>query len=68
LPNNKEYAKCKPVYKTFKGWNEDISKISTYSKLPVNCKKYVSFIKNELHTPISYISVGNDRIKTIRWN
>jgi adenylosuccinate synthase len=66
LPNNKEYAKCQPIYKTFKGWTEDITKIAKYADLPTTCKQYVSYIKKELGVPITYISVGNDRIRTIR--
>ena len=30
----KETYRCKPIYKTFKGWNEDISKCKTYDELP----------------------------------
>ncbi|MDR0739692.1 MAG: adenylosuccinate synthase [Mycoplasmataceae bacterium] len=66
LPNNNEYAKCKPIYKTFKGWKEDITKINSFNKLPKNAQTYINFLSKSLVTPITYISVGNDRVRTIK--
>jgi adenylosuccinate synthase len=34
--------------------------------LPVNARAYINYLSKELEVPITYISVGNDRIKTIR--
>lgn len=65
LPDNTEYAKCKPIYKTFKGWKTDISKIRKYADLPSGCKKYLDFISKTVDTPISFVSVGSDRTQTI---
>lgn len=65
LSDELEYKKCKPVYKTFKGWKEDITKITNYNKLPLSCKKYIEFISKELKIPIKYVSVGNNRKQTI---
>jgi adenylosuccinate synthase len=66
VPNDKEYAQCKPIYKTFKGWSEDITHTTKYNKLPINAQKYVSFVAESLGIPITYISVGNDRVRTIK--
>lgn len=65
LSNNNEYAKCQPIYKTFPGWTQDITLIKKFSDLPANAKKYINFLQKELQTPITYISVGNDRNSTI---
>lgn len=48
-------------YKTFEGWDEDISNIREYDELPDNAKKYVQFIEDYLETPVSWIGVGADR-------
>lgn len=61
-----ELAKVKPVYKTFKGWDEDISGIKKYSQLPKNSQVYFKFIESYLGLPIKYISTGSDRNETIR--
>ena len=56
---------AKPVYKEFKGWTEDISKMSTYDELPETCKEYIQFIEEFTGVRVSMISVGPDRINNI---
>ena len=36
-----EFARAVPVYETFPGWDEDISKARTLEELPANCRDYV---------------------------
>lgn len=55
----------KPVYETFAGWKQDISKINIFDKLPENCKKYINFVERFLNLKITRISVGSDRLETI---
>ncbi len=54
-----------PVYETHKGWNEDITQIKEYDKLPKNAKKYLERLETLLECPISIVSVGPDRHQTI---
>lgn len=54
-----------PVFKEFKGWKEDISKIDVYDQLPAEFKDYLNYIENEVKVPIKIISVGPDREQTI---
>jgi adenylosuccinate synthase len=56
-----ELFKLKPVYKKFAGWEEDITRIKSYNKLPANCKKYVDFIEKFLGVPVGMVSVGAER-------
>ncbi|MCX6792276.1 MAG: adenylosuccinate synthase [Candidatus Gottesmanbacteria bacterium] len=56
-----ELAKLTPVYKTFKGWREDISGIRKFNKLPKNCQTYLRFIETFLGIPLGIISVGAER-------
>ena len=56
---------CKPIYKTFKGWDEDISSVKSFDELPLNAKNYINFIENELNVPIDVFSVGPDKLQTI---
>lgn len=60
-----ELKKLKPVYKSFKGWNEDISKIKKFKDLPKTCKEYILFIEKFLKVSIKIVSVGPDRKETI---
>ena len=45
LPFDLNSENIKPIYKSFKGWTEDISKISKDSDLPIELHNYVSFIE-----------------------
>jgi len=54
-----------PVYKKFKGWEKDISNISSLNKLPPELINYVEFIENEVNVPIRIISLGPDRKQRI---
>jgi adenylosuccinate synthase len=35
-------ANLKPIYETYEGWGEDISKVRSFSELPLNAQKYVA--------------------------
>jgi adenylosuccinate synthase len=65
LPFNIEEENVKPLYKTFKGWAQDISKGKTFGELPAELKDYISYIEDYLQVPIQVVSVGPDRTQTI---
>ena len=54
-------GKIKPLYKVFKGWSEDLSRIQSLKQLPAEAKEYIDFISSELNTPIDVISLGPSR-------
>jgi adenylosuccinate synthase len=56
-----ELSRVKPVYRTFPGWEEDISKIKKYQDLPKNCRKYLEFMESFLEVSISIVSTGAER-------
>lgn len=55
------YGRCKPVWKIFDGWTEDISQIRNYEDLPENCRKYVEFVEEYTKTSVSLVSVSPER-------
>ena len=55
----------KAIYRVFKGWKQNISKINIFEDLPENCKIYINFVQNFLNLKITRISVGADRKETI---
>jgi len=61
----KELAKCEPVYEEFDGWDEDISDIRDYNKLPEKAKIYLSRIEELVGVKIKLIGVGKEREQTI---
>jgi len=54
------------VYKTVKGWNEDISKARSFGELPAQAKEYVKMIEDAAGVPVKWIGVGPEREATIR--
>ncbi|MDQ1690510.1 MAG: adenylosuccinate synthase [Pseudonocardiales bacterium] len=60
-----EFAKAVPVYETFPGWDEDISKARTMEDLPANARDYVHAIEVMIGARISVIGVGPGRDESI---
>lgn len=65
LPYNIEPENVTPIFVEKKGWNNDLTGMTTYEELPVEFKEYIAFIEKELEVPIKVISVGPDRTQTI---
>ena len=65
LPYNLSAEDLRPIYKSFKGWSEDISKITEFDKLPQNLKDYITFIEDFVEVNVKIVSVGPDRKETI---
>lgn len=63
--NEKELSESTPVYETFKGNFEDISKVRKYVDLPDSAKKYIERIEEFVGVPIKYIGVGAGREEMI---
>ena len=61
FPTTPSLKKCKPVYKTLKGWHCDIKGIRKYEDLPQETKDYVEFIEKEIGHPITMVSNGPER-------
>ena len=65
LPYNIEAENVTPIYKSFKGWQADLTGMTTYDELPAELKTYIQFIEDGLEIPIKIVSVGPDRKQTI---
>lgn len=56
-----ELVQAKPVYLEMPGWQEDITGIREYGKLPPAAQAYVEKIEQLVQHRIAYISVGPER-------
>ncbi|MGZ4158301.1 MAG: adenylosuccinate synthase, partial [Bacteroidia bacterium] len=54
-----------PVYTSLKGWNQDLTGLSSPEQMPEALNEYISFIEREVGVPISIVSVGPDRTQTL---
>ncbi len=66
FPYNIEEGIVEPVYTKFKGWNTEISQITTKDDFPKELKNYIKFIEDKLEVPISIVSIGPKRTSTIK--
>ncbi len=58
-------AHVTPVYETLPGWDEDITGVTEWDKLPKACRDYVCRIEEFTGVRISLVSVGPERDQTI---
>jgi adenylosuccinate synthase len=65
LPYNIEEENVTPIYTEFKGWQADLTGLTTFESLPKELKDYIEFIEKEVEVPIKIVSVGPDRKQTI---
>ncbi len=54
-----------PVYEEVPGWNEDLTKLTSYDDAPEALKSYVRYLEQKLEVPITVVSVGPDRTQTL---
>lgn len=54
-----------PVYKSFKGWKQELDNVKSFEEFPDTLADYVKFIEKETGVPVTIVSVGPDRSETI---
>ncbi len=65
FPYNIETENVTPIYKELKGWQADLTGMTSYDQLPIELKEYIRFIEDYIEVPIKIVSVGPDRKQTI---
>ncbi len=61
----KDVEKCIPIYIELPGWDEDITKTTKFSDLPLNTQRYLNKINELTGVDLGIFSVGPDRTQTI---
>ncbi len=64
-PSLQILEQCKPVYLDFLGWEEDLTQVKSYSRLPSNARRYIEGIEEVSGVPVGLVSVGPRRDQTI---
>ncbi|MBE9116994.1 adenylosuccinate synthase [Lusitaniella coriacea LEGE 07157] len=66
LPSSaRQFAKCKPVYKTLPGWKRSTADCRTLDDLPPQALDYLKFLAELMDVPIAIVSLGASRDQTI---
>ena len=65
LPYTIEDENVEPIYEELKGWDEDLTKLTSKDQFPKALNDYIAFLEKNLEVPIKIVSVGPDRTQTI---
>jgi adenylosuccinate synthase len=66
VPYQMMKMQIEPIYKSFKGWQSDITKIKSFENIPGQMKEYIAHINQFLGVPVKYISNGPGRDQIIQ--
>jgi len=61
VPFQMNRVNIEPVYKSFAGWQKDITAITDFTALPGEMKTYINYLNEFLGIPVKYISNGPGR-------
>lgn len=65
LPYDISPEYIEPVYTELKGWNKDLTPLSSIDEIPSELNDYISFIEKATGIPVTIVSVGPDRKQTL---
>ncbi len=56
---------CEPIYHSFPGWDEDLSRARKLDDLPQAARNFLQALEESVGVPLDLISIGPDRSQTI---
>ncbi len=68
IPFDINHLELKPTWKTFTGWQTEVTTDMKFDTLPEKLAEYIQFIEKEVEVPITIVSYGPDREETIYKN
>jgi len=60
-----ELSECQPIYEEWPGWLSETTAANTLEDLPTNARRYLERVAELAERPISLITVGPERTRTI---
>ncbi|MBW4661984.1 MAG: adenylosuccinate synthase [Drouetiella hepatica Uher 2000/2452] len=63
--NARQFAQCRPIYKTVPGWQQSTVHCRSLDELPVQALDYLKFLAELMEVPIAIVSLGASRDQTI---
>jgi adenylosuccinate synthase len=60
-----EWEKCRPIYRSFRGWETDTTKIKNFRRLPSRAQQYLRAIADLTGAKLKIVSVGAQRDQTM---
>lgn len=63
--SSRQFARCRPIYKTLPGWKVSTTDCRTLEDLPQQALDYLKFLAELMEVPIAIVSLGASRDQTI---
>lgn len=63
--NARQFARCRPIYKTLPGWKQSTAHCRALEDLPSQALDYLKFLAELMEVPIAIVSLGASRDQTI---
>ncbi|ACC79366.1 adenylosuccinate synthase [Nostoc punctiforme] len=63
--SSRQFARCRPIYKTLPGWKVSTTECRTLEDLPQQALDYLKFLAELMEVPIAIVSLGASRDQTI---
>lgn len=63
--SSRQFARCRPIYKTLPGWKVSTTDCRTLEDLPPQALDYLKFLAELMEVPIAIVSLGASRDQTI---
>jgi len=63
--SSRQFASCRPIYKTLPGWKQSTSDCRKLEDLPKQALNYLKFLAELMEVPIAIVSLGASRDQTI---
>lgn len=60
-PSGQDLGKATACWKSFPGWNDDFSAITSKEQLPDKLKAYIEYLESELEIPLTHLSISPRR-------
>jgi adenylosuccinate synthase len=65
-PHQSIFHRAVPIYEELEGWDEDLTQVTEFAKLPAAARTYVERIVELAGVPVSLVSVGPAREQSLR--
>lgn len=66
FPYDAAAVNIRPVYEDLAGWQTDLTGAKSAEDFPENFRSYIRYLEEKLGVPVAIVSVGPDRLQTIR--
>lgn len=60
-----DLRRVKPIYETYPGWEQDVTKVRSIADMPEGARRYLDRVSELVGRPVEVVSVGPDRDQTM---